>query len=469
MKKRTRTSGVFNLVLFSIFSALILLLGLIPQIGYIRLGPVAITIVHIPVLIGIMVLPFWHSVGLGFIFGISSLIASFIYATSPIDLAFQNPLISVLPRVIFAIFAYLVFHGSSLLQKFKHGNKIIFGVSTIVTVLFFGVAINSLTNVFSSQLASNLVQTDQNDSVMIENIANDKYAIGYIKETTFDSRVYIVEVDEETDDYYLIINAELIDYLNPENLANFKFSKAQLKAIYTGNINDWRTILMIKDDPSTDIDEYEEVGELLITPYTKHFGSAEKGIFFNDIGIKYQGNDNKDQVRKIIMPIMMIIAGIFITSYYSILTRKENVDEVVIPATTMMSTIFHTVIVLAALGIIKPTALGGGTIVSLISIVLGANGFVEAIAATLIVPIIVSAIRASFPEIKNLPVYQFIFIKPKTKDEKIALKQEKQYLKTLNHEEKKQYLEEQQALKKALKKQAKVDKKHLKNLNEVDK
>lgn len=474
MKKNIRTSGVFNLVLFSIFAALILLLGLIPQIGFIRLGPVAITIVHIPVLIGIMVLPFWHALGLGVTFGISSLIASYIYGTTPADLAFQNPLISVLPRIIFALFAFLIFRASSLLQKLKHGNKIIFGLSTIVTILFFGISINSLTNVFSSQLALNLVQTDQNDLSMIDNVANNDYAIGYIKETTNDPRVFVIVGTSETEEYYVIINHLVLDFIDEADLLSFNISKKQLKAIYTGNITDWRTILNIKDDLATEVDEYDEVGELKIIPYTKYLDSSEKHTFFNDIGIKYPGMNNKEKTRNIIMPIMMIVAGLFITAYYSILTKKENIDEVVVPATTMISTIFHTVIVLTALGVVKPAILGGGTIISLISVILGANGFVEAIAATLIVPIIVTALRAAFPETKNLPIYQFIFLKPKTKDEKLALIQEKEYLITLSDDEKKEYLENKKKLKKALKKQKKAERKHLRltrkiNDNEVEK
>ena len=90
----------FNLVLFSTFASIILLLSLIPNIGYITIIPglSAVTIIHIPVLIGIIFLPFYYSLGLGLTFGISSFIAAFLYSKEPFGL-FQNPLCDRLIRI----------------------------------------------------------------------------------------------------------------------------------------------------------------------------------------------------------------------------------------------------------------------------------------------------------------------------------------------------------------------------------
>ena len=105
------------MVLFSTFSAIILILTLVPNIGYIRVGVASITIVHIPVLIGIMFLGVGYSLSLGLVFGLSSLIAAFMYASSPADLAFQNPIISVLPRIVFALVAFYIIRLLFLIRK----------------------------------------------------------------------------------------------------------------------------------------------------------------------------------------------------------------------------------------------------------------------------------------------------------------------------------------------------------------
>lgn len=100
MKKKRK-----DLIITACFSATVLLLSLIPNLGFIKIGPVSFTIIHIPVLLSVMFLPFLESLFVGFVFGISSLMAAFLYGTA-LDVPFQNPAISVLPRMIFAEFAW---------------------------------------------------------------------------------------------------------------------------------------------------------------------------------------------------------------------------------------------------------------------------------------------------------------------------------------------------------------------------
>lgn len=135
MKKK----NVFNMVLFSTFASIILLMGLIPELGFITFIPgiSSITIVHIPVLIGVMLLPLGYSMMLGLMFGLSSWIASFMYAKTAFDYAFQNPLVSVVPRILFAVAAFFVVRGLiELSKRFKHGNIITFILITIISSIF---------------------------------------------------------------------------------------------------------------------------------------------------------------------------------------------------------------------------------------------------------------------------------------------------------------------------------------------
>lgn len=141
-----RNRQVYEMTLTAIIGAIILLLSLVPQIGFIRILPgVSVTIVHIPVIIGIFFLSFRYSLALGFFFGLGSFLAALIYASTPFDLAFINPLISILPRVLFAGAASLIATGFKKLSFLKQGKLIMFGIVSVVTAvgLFFGV--NQLT------------------------------------------------------------------------------------------------------------------------------------------------------------------------------------------------------------------------------------------------------------------------------------------------------------------------------------
>jgi uncharacterized membrane protein len=117
-----------ELIIVSMISAIIFMLSLIPNLGFITLFPgISITIIHIPVLVGVMIVSRRQAILLGLVFGLGSLIAALMRAVSPIELAFYNPLISVLPRILFAWFAYEIFHILSAIST---------KVSPFVSVLF---------------------------------------------------------------------------------------------------------------------------------------------------------------------------------------------------------------------------------------------------------------------------------------------------------------------------------------------
>ena len=127
-----------NLVLTAVFAAIILMLTLIPNLGFIRIGIVAITILHIPVLIAVFILPFFYSLFIGFTFGIASLVAAFMYGTTPLDIAFQNPVVSVLPRILFVEIAYGIRKLFYIIRKKmpKYENIISIFLTYIIYVIF---------------------------------------------------------------------------------------------------------------------------------------------------------------------------------------------------------------------------------------------------------------------------------------------------------------------------------------------
>lgn len=134
-----------TLVTLSLFSAIIFVLGLTP-VGYIPIGIVQVVTVHIPVIIGSILLGPKYGAVLGFMFGLTSFITAHMNAGMPIAYFF-SPFISgnilslvicFLPRILVGIAPYYVF---KLLKSFNQNVALITsGVigSVINSVLVIG-------------------------------------------------------------------------------------------------------------------------------------------------------------------------------------------------------------------------------------------------------------------------------------------------------------------------------------------
>jgi uncharacterized membrane protein len=81
-------------------------LGFIPFV----LG-VAITIMHVPVIIGAVLEGPWVGLAIGMLFGVFSLVWAYIAPTGAGDIYFQNPLIAILPRLFIGPLAFLVYRA----------------------------------------------------------------------------------------------------------------------------------------------------------------------------------------------------------------------------------------------------------------------------------------------------------------------------------------------------------------------
>lgn len=124
--------------------------GLAVFLGLTRLGffpwisGASITILHIPAIIGAIIEGPVVGTGIGAIFGIFSLLQANIAPITPIDIAFRNPLVSVLPRILFPIVTWGIYH---LLGKWKKIPAVVVAsvVGTLVhTILVLGMLV--LTN-----------------------------------------------------------------------------------------------------------------------------------------------------------------------------------------------------------------------------------------------------------------------------------------------------------------------------------
>lgn len=109
--------NVKRMTIISLLSAISIMLSMIPQVGYIQIGPVAITTMCIPVIIGgIMEGPI-AGASIGFIFGITSMFRALMGLGGPTGFVFMNPLVSVLPRILIGVAAYYSFKLSMKLIK----------------------------------------------------------------------------------------------------------------------------------------------------------------------------------------------------------------------------------------------------------------------------------------------------------------------------------------------------------------
>ncbi|MFV0353380.1 MAG: ECF transporter S component [Oscillospiraceae bacterium] len=133
-------SSTRKLVQFSLLLAIEIILGVTP-LGFIMVPPVSITLMHIPVIIGSIVMGPMYGMLLGGSFGIISLLKAIFSAVSPIDLLF-NPIVSgnpvasvvmsVLPRIILGLLPALLFN--LLNKKLKH-RTITIGISAIASTV----------------------------------------------------------------------------------------------------------------------------------------------------------------------------------------------------------------------------------------------------------------------------------------------------------------------------------------------
>lgn len=104
MNKRTK-----EISMISIFIALIVVMSTIPFLGYPKIGPVSMTTIHIVVLIGGAFGGRKVAYSLALVFGLSSMLNA-LYNPLLLDEFFQNPLISVLPRVLWGATIYEIFN-----------------------------------------------------------------------------------------------------------------------------------------------------------------------------------------------------------------------------------------------------------------------------------------------------------------------------------------------------------------------
>lgn len=336
--------SVYELILTSIIGAVILMLSIIPNVGFIQILPgVAVTIIHIPVIIGVFLLSLRSSIILGFLFGLGSFIVALSRPTTPFDMAFQNPLISILPRMLFAVSAFYIAKGFKSLAKLNIGKYLMFGIISIVTAigLFFGV----------KQITNQFAYSKYNDN---------NNTIAYLS-----GLVMVLEDNEGV--------IELIE----SNISNKKLEK-EIMTKYNVSIYVAKEIISLDLKSLTQ----NQIDEKIIEVTNQ---KIEKEALIDDL--LNNANETYSKSRKISVPVSIIVIVLLIgLNYY--FTLYKYTDKTFISSVFILSTLIHTVLVLTSVVVFNPQSFkdtfGNQNILILIYMIAAFNGIIEAFVGALI-------------------------------------------------------------------------------------
>lgn len=129
MKIKQRT---MDMTLAAIFTAIIIMMSVVPFLGYIPLGFMNATIMHVPVIIGAILLGPRYGVYFGLVFGLTSLVkatltpnlTSFVFSPFITIGGYSGNMWSIViclvPRILIGVAAYYVYE---LLIKLLHDKK----------------------------------------------------------------------------------------------------------------------------------------------------------------------------------------------------------------------------------------------------------------------------------------------------------------------------------------------------------
>ncbi len=126
-----RNTKVNEMTVMAMFVAIIVVMALIPYVGFFQYGGIAFTLLHIPVIIGTIYGGLKFGVSLGFAFGLFSMIIAFM-RPDPGNIIFQNPLLAIPPRVIFGLVTWYIFVGLRRLPDFRIRVALTFLLGTLV-------------------------------------------------------------------------------------------------------------------------------------------------------------------------------------------------------------------------------------------------------------------------------------------------------------------------------------------------
>lgn len=110
MKTSYSNDNTRRLVILSLFIAIIVLQSWVPFLGFITIGPIAMTIIPITIILGTLWFGTRDGAILGFVFGLNSLVRAWLIGNPVERMLFTSPLVSVLPRILMPVILGLLIH-----------------------------------------------------------------------------------------------------------------------------------------------------------------------------------------------------------------------------------------------------------------------------------------------------------------------------------------------------------------------
>ena len=139
----SKIPNVKTLVQLALLTAIELVMAFTP-LGYLKIGPVSITFMAIPVAVGAIVLGPLSGAFLGLVFGLTSFSQCFgadTFGTTLLGInAFSTAFMCLVPRILMGLFAGLIFGGLKKTTLGETGGALLSSLacSIINTVLFVG-------------------------------------------------------------------------------------------------------------------------------------------------------------------------------------------------------------------------------------------------------------------------------------------------------------------------------------------
>lgn len=134
-----------KMILAAIFIAMIVLLAFTPMLGYIKIGPLSITTIGIPVIIGAIILGPYYGMLLGFVFGMTSFLQCFMgdaFGAALVGISPASTFITcIVPRVLVGLVPALLF--KLIMKRPTNSRSVAVFVSALAgsltnTVFFLG-------------------------------------------------------------------------------------------------------------------------------------------------------------------------------------------------------------------------------------------------------------------------------------------------------------------------------------------
>lgn len=127
-----------DLTMNALFIAITVVMALVPNFGVIQIGVISITILHVPVIIAGLVLGFKAAIINALAFGVATMFVAISRGSGILDPLFINPLVSVLPRLLFGVSIGLI---QSFMKAISKNQTLNDGVTAVVSTLIHSILV----------------------------------------------------------------------------------------------------------------------------------------------------------------------------------------------------------------------------------------------------------------------------------------------------------------------------------------